>query len=143
MTKLFAALAATALTALPIAATAQSGDVAAGEKAFRGCQACHVVVNDEGETLAGRNGKIGPNLYGVAGRQAGTVEGFKYSDALVTAGDDGLVWDEANFVEYVQDPTAFLRAHLDDKSVRSPMTYKVRKEEDAVDLYAYLSSLAQ
>ncbi|PWR02919.1 cytochrome C [Meridianimarinicoccus roseus] len=141
MTKLFAALAATALTALPMAAAAQSGDAAAGEKAFRGCQACHVVENAAGDVLAGRNAKTGPNLYQVAGRPAGSIDGFRYSDSMAAAGEAGLVWDEESFVAYVQDPTGFLREYLDDSGARGAMSYKVRKEEDAVDLYAYLSSL--
>jgi cytochrome c len=142
MKKLFAVMTVAALTALPITATAQSGDAAAGEKAFRGCQACHVVVNDAGETLAGRNSKTGPNLYGVAGRTAGTVEDFRYSDSLVEAGAAGLVWDEASFAAYVQDPTGFLKETLDDSGARGAMAYKVRKEQDALDLYAYLAGLS-
>jgi cytochrome c len=141
MTRLFAALAATALTAIPMTAAAQSGDAAAGERAFRGCQACHVVVNDAGDTLAGRNARTGPNLYQVAGRTAGTVDGFRYSSAMVDAGEAGLVWDEESFVAYVQDPTGYLQEYLDDGSARGSMSYRVRSADDAADLYAYLSSL--
>lgn len=141
MTKIFAVLAATALTAMPLVASAQSGDAAAGEKAFRGCQACHVVVNDAGDTLAGRNAKTGPNLYKVSGRTAGSVEDFRYSDAMVAAGEAGLVWDEETFAAYVQDPTGFLQTYLNDSGARGSMSYKVRKPEEAVDLYAYIASL--
>lgn len=141
MTKIFAALAATALTAVPIMASAQSGDAAAGERAFRGCQACHVVTNDAGETLAGRNAKTGPNLYKISGRAAGSVDGFRYSDAMAAAGEAGLVWDEESFAAYVQDPTGYLQTYLDDSSARGSMSYKVRKPEEAVDLYAYIASL--
>lgn len=129
------------LAALPMAATAQSGDPSAGETAFRGCQACHVVVNDAGETLAGRNARVGPNLYGVAGRAAGSVDGFRYSDAMASAGDNGLVWDEESFVAYVQDPTGYLQGYLDDSSARGKMAYKVRSADEAADLYAYLAGL--
>lgn len=118
------------------------GDVAEGEKAFRQCQTCHVVVNDAGETLAGRNAKTGPNLYGVIGRPAASEEDFNYGDSLKAAGEKGLVWDEEHFVEYVQDPTAFLREYLDDQGARSKMTFRVRSEDDAKNLAAYLSSLA-
>lgn len=118
-----------------------TGDAAAGEKAFRQCISCHVVVNDEGETLAGRKSKTGPNLYGVVGREAGGVEDFKYSDIIKLAGEQGVIYDEANFVAYVQDPTGWLREVTGDNG-RGKMTYKVRKEEDAVNLYAYLASLA-
>lgn len=141
MTKIFAALAATALTAVPMMATAQSGDAAAGERAFRGCQACHVVVNDAGETLAGRNAQTGPNLYKVSGRTAGSIDGFRYSDAMVAAGEAGLVWDEESFAAYVQDPSGYLQTYLDDSSARGSMSYKVRRPEEALDLYAYLAGL--
>ncbi len=130
-----------AMMTLPVAAFAQQGDAAAGERAFRGCQACHVVVNDAGETLAGRNAQVGPNLYGIAGRAAGAVDGFRYSDALTDAGAQGLVWDEEAFAAYVQDPTGYLRDYLGDSGARGNMAYQVRREADAYDVYAYLSSL--
>ena len=52
-----------------------------------------------------------------------------------------LIVNEEQFVAYVQDPTAYLREATGD-SGRSKMTFKVRKEEDAVNLYAYLASIA-
>jgi cytochrome c len=119
-----------------------TGDAAAGEALFNQCQTCHVVVNDAGETLAGRNARTGPNLYGVAGRTAGSVDGFRYSSSMTEAGEAGLVWDEAHFVEYVQDPTGFLRGYLDDNRARGQMAFRVRSEDDAKNLYAYLASLA-
>lgn len=119
-----------------------SGDAAAGEEAFSQCQTCHVVVDDAGETLAGRNAKTGPNLYAMAGRTAGTVDGFRYSKSMVEAGEAGLVWDEEAFVAYVQDPTGYLREYLDNNRARGKMSYKVRDEADAVNLYAYLVSLS-
>lgn len=122
------------------------GDPAAGEEAFgRQCVACHVVVNDEGETLAGRNARTGPNLYGVAGRQVGSVEDFRYSDDLVQVGaEDGLGWEwnEERFVSYVQDPTGWLREVLESRRARGKMAYQVRDEQEAYDLYAFLHSLA-
>ncbi|MFL4472267.1 cytochrome c family protein [Tateyamaria armeniaca] len=136
-------LAATTL-ALPAFADghAASGDAAEGEKAFRQCISCHVVENDEGEVLAGRNAKTGPNLYGIIGNKFGMVEDFRYSDInqLAASMEDVIVTEEV-FVAYVQDPTAYLREVTGDKG-RSKMTYKVRKEEDAVNLYAYLASLS-
>ena len=143
MNKFSIALAAGLLSAGPVLAGGHaSGDAAAGEAAFSQCQTCHVVVDGEGNTLAGRNARTGPNLYAVSGRQAGTVDGFRYSNSIVEAGEAGLVWDEESFVAYVQDPTGFLRTYLDDNRARGKMSYKVRDEADAVNLYAYLASLA-
>lgn len=134
--------------AWPAAAGAQdaagmTGDAAAGAEHFdRQCVACHVVVNGAGETLAGRNARVGPNLYGVAGRVPGTVERFRYSTAMVAYGATGAAWEEANFVPYVMDPTGFLREALADPGARGKMGYQVRDEQEAHDLWAYLASLA-
>ncbi|WP_179381381.1 c-type cytochrome [Jannaschia marina] len=120
---------------------AASGDAEAGESAFRQCQSCHVVENADGEVLAGRAAKTGPNLYGIVGRTAGTVEDFRYSDLIVAAGEAGMVYDEENFVAYVQDPTGHLREVAGDNG-RGKMSYRVRKEEDAVNLYAFLAQFS-
>lgn len=136
--------AAFALLAAPAFAEGHAtGDAANGEEQFnRQCVACHVVVNDDGETLAGRNARTGPNLYGVAGGVIGSVEDFRYGDALLTLNENGEVWDEEKFVGYVQDPTPWLREFLDDSRARGKMAFKVREEQDALDMYAYLASLA-
>nr|NIP18293.1 cytochrome C [Xanthomonadales bacterium]NIX13079.1 cytochrome C [Xanthomonadales bacterium] len=57
-----------------------SGDPAAGESVFNKCGSCHVVQSPDGENIAGR-GQAGPNLYGLAGSQAGSVEGYNYGDS--------------------------------------------------------------
>src|SRR3546814_3620457 len=67
----FVAAAALAL-ALPSAASA-AGDAASGEQVFKRCTACHAVGEDA-------KNKVGPQLTGVVGRAAGTVEGFKRSE---------------------------------------------------------------
>ena len=139
------AFATTALLAAPAFADAHAvdltatGDAAEGEKAFRQCQACHVVEDADGEVLAGRAARTGPNLYGVVGRTAGAVEDFRYSDLILAAGEAGMVYDEANFVPYVMDPTEHLKEVSGESSGRGKMSYKVRKEEDAVNLYAFLA----
>lgn len=140
--KFLAALAATALFAAPAFAQDATGDAAAGEKVFAKCQTCHVVANDAGEVLAGKASKTGPNLYGLAGRAAGIREDFKgYGDDLVALGASGFVWDEASFVEYLDDPAKFLKARLDDKGAKSKMSFKLGKEEDAKNVWAFIASL--
>lgn len=142
MTK-FIYAAAAALLAAPVFADghAATGDAAAGEEQFnRQCVACHIVADAEGNVLAGRNARTGPNLYGVAGRTLGSVEGFRYGDAIVEMGEAGTVWTEEAFVGYVQDPTPWLREQLDNNRARGKMAYKVRDEAEAVDIYAYLAT---
>jgi len=76
---------------------AELGDPVAGEGLFKVCRACHKV----GENA--RNG-VGPQLNGVFGRKAGTVEGFRYSEGLERAGADGLVWTVDTLDAYLENP---------------------------------------
>ncbi len=135
-------LAAMPMTAPVFAESNATGDAAAGEVAFaRRCANCHMVVNESGETLAGRRNKTGPNLYGIAMHELAMVPDFRYSASMVAAGETDLVWTEENFVGYVMDPTRWLRAALDDSGARSKMTFKLRKEDDARNIFAYLAAL--
>ncbi|MFN3992221.1 MAG: c-type cytochrome [Tabrizicola flagellatus] len=135
--------AALALVAAPaFAQDAPTGDAAAGEKVFNKCQTCHMVVNEAGEVLAGKAGKTGPNLYGLPGRTAGTYPDFKYGDSIVALGATGFAWNEADFVTYVADPAKFLQDKLGDKKAKSKMTFKLPKEEDARNVWAYIASLS-
>jgi len=80
------------------AGSALAADVEAGKKIFRKCKACHTLKS-------GGKSAIGPNLYGVVGREAATVDGFKYSKAMK---ESGLVWDEATLTAYLTKPKEFL-----------------------------------
>ena len=141
ITQLRSVLAALALGAMTL--PAHAGDPEAGAQAFNQCQTCHVVANAAGEVLAGRASKTGPNLYGVIGRQAGTYDGFRYGPAIVEAGEKGLAWDEETMVAYLQDPAKFLQATLDNKRARSQMSFRVRDEETARNLYAFLATFSE
>jgi cytochrome c len=74
-------------------------DVAAGEKAFVVCRACHQI---------GPNAKIavGPVLNGIVGRKAGTYPGYSYSTANK---DSGLTWDDDTLRKYLADPQAVVK----------------------------------
>jgi len=56
-----------------------SASVADGEKIFKKCVACHSITKGGGN-------KIGPALWGVLGRQAGSASDYKYSKAMATHG---------------------------------------------------------
>ena len=106
---------------LPAISSAQAQDVAAGEKLFSQCRACHQV----GDTV---KDEVGPVLNGLFGRKAGMVEGYTYSPANKNS---GLTWDEATFREYIKDPKA--------KVPGTKMVYPGIKDEKKVDdLIAYL-----
>ncbi|MDA8829701.1 c-type cytochrome [Planktomarina temperata] len=75
---------------------------AAGEKVFKKCKSCHQV----GEKAKNRSG---PVLNSVVGAAAGSVEGFKYSNALRDAAQDGLIWSEAELTAFLAKPKAYLK----------------------------------
>jgi len=121
-----------AMLALAAPALAE-GDAAAGEKEFRKCKSCHMIESPAGESIV-KGGRVGPNLYGIIGRTAGTVEDFRYGEALAAKGEEGLVWDEENIVEYMKDPAEFIGG-------RSKMTFKLRKGGE--DVAAYLATFSE
>ena len=100
-----AALAVLALTAIASPSLAE-GDIDAGEKVFKKCRACHAV----GE---GAKHKVGPELNDIFGRTAGGAEGYKYSKAMIAAGEEGLVWDADSLTEYLTKVVVALLAVVD------------------------------
>ncbi len=104
-------------------ATAQ--DAAAGKDVFKKCAACHVATE-------ARN-RVGPHLVGIVGRKAGSVEGFRYSEAMAAKGAEGLIWDEANIAAYMKDPKGFVP--------KNKMAFPgLKKDEDITNLIAYLKA---
>jgi S-disulfanyl-L-cysteine oxidoreductase SoxD len=100
--------------------------VAAGERAFRACAACHAV----GE--GARNG-VGPSLDGIVGSPAARADGFRYSPALTAAAGDGLVWTEEELVAFIENPRQYLSGNR--------MSYAgMRNAEDRAAVVAYLST---
>lgn len=117
-----------------------TGDAEAGEKVFRKCKSCHMIVADD-DTVIQKGGKTGPNLYGIYQRRAGSLEDYRYGESIVAAGDSGLEWNEGEFAAYLEDPKGFLAEYLDDKKAKSKMSYRLKKEEDALDVWTYLVSV--
>jgi cytochrome c len=78
------------------ASAAQAGDPAKGKVVFQRCAVCHSVEK------GGGNG-LGPNLFGVVGRKAGTVANFSYSAAMKSS---GITWTADKIGAYVTHPSA-------------------------------------
>ena len=84
-----------------LTAVAVADDLSAAEAQFKkSCGTCHVAE-------AGAGPRQGPNLFGVIGRAAGSVEGFNYSPAFVAA-KSGIVWDEQTLDRWLTDPQAVI-----------------------------------
>lgn len=102
-----------------------AGDAALGEKVFTKCKACHQI----GE---GAHNAVGPELNGLIGRKAASVDGYSYSEAMKNS---GLTWDEATFKEYIRDPKA--------KVPGTKMSFAgLQKQSDIDNVTAYLKSFA-
>ena len=115
------------------AAAAADGDAALGAKVFVQCKACHMLEAD-------KKG-IGPSLHGVFGRTAGTVKGFEYSKDMKAAGEKGLVWDEATFLAYIEEPKKYIGSRIGKASADTKMVFVgLKKEKERQDLLAYLKT---
>lgn len=76
-----------------------AGNANFGRKTFKKCQSCHSIIKSDGQYIV-KGGKLGPNLYGVIGRTAGTSD-FRYGADLIMAGKMGLVWQVDTLSEYL------------------------------------------
>ena len=111
--------AAKALAALP--APYNTADLANGQRTFALCRSCHTIT-------AGGPNMTGPNLYGLFGRKAGTVEKFNYSDVVKAS---GIVWDGPQLDKWLTNPRADMPG--------TRMTFVGLKDPKArTDLIAYL-----
>ena len=111
----------TVVTFAAATAAAHAQELAAGETSFKKCMPCHD-VGDKAKN------KIGPLLNGLDGRKSGTVAGYSYSDGNKNS---GIVWDEAQFVDYIKDPKA--------KVPNTKMVFiGIKNESEAKSLWAYL-----
>ncbi len=125
----------TALAVGVIAGPSLAQSAQDGEKIFKKCAACHKVGPDA-------KNSVGPVLDGVIGRTAGTFENYKYSKSMKAAGAAGLVWSEETVLDYLADPTKYLRTVLDDPRAKAKMKFKLKSENDRRAIIAYLSTFS-
>lgn len=107
-----------------VASAAGLGDADRGEELFKKCSGCHQV----GENAKDR---VGPNLNGLFGRKAASVEGFRYSKAFERAGAKGLEWHFESLDAFLEKPKAIVPG--------TRMSFRgLAHEGDRADVLAYL-----
>ena len=97
-----------------------SASAADGKKVFKKCAACHSIAKGGGN-------KIGPALWGVLGRQAGSISDYKYSKAMAAHGKS---WSFEEMNGFLTKPKDWIRG--------TKMTFvglKKETERAAVILY--------
>ncbi len=100
---------------------AHAQDIEAGETVFKKCRACHAVGPDA-------KNRVGPQLNGLFGRTAGSVEGYRYSDANANS---GIVWSEDIFAEYIRNPRGYIPG--------TKMAFVgLKKDDEIANITAYL-----
>jgi cytochrome c len=83
---------------LVLSVPAFAADAIHGKELFTACLACHTEHPDA----------LGPSLKGVVGRKAGSLEDFRYSNAMMRS---GIIWDDSNLREYLRDPQAKVKGN--------------------------------
>ena len=105
-----------------------AANVAQGESAVRKCQSCHNFGEGDGN-------KQGPVLFGVAGRQIASVDGFAYGDALAAMGAAGDAWTYEHLDTFLAAPKDFApQTKMNFGGVKSP--------EERANILAYLASIS-
>ena len=99
------------------------GDLVHGEKVFKKCSACHQIAID------GKN-MIGPNLWSVIGRTAGSISDYKYSKAMVAYAKE---WTFEEMNSYLIKPQAYVKG--------TKMAFAgLRKEKDRASVILFMNS---
>lgn len=85
---------------LALAVAAPAAAEADGAALFvRNCQTCHLIAKDGGI-------RVGPPLWDVIGRKAGTVAGFNYSNGLKSS---GITWTRETLDQWLAFPKKMVR----------------------------------
>lgn len=106
-----------------------AGDASHGAQIFKGtCGVCHLAQPHP--AMSDLAMRIGPNLWGVVGRKAGTGEHFRYSAAMRGS---GITWTPQTLVPYVHEPQKTI------PNIRMSFL-GLKNLKDAEDVVAYLQT---
>ena len=98
------------------------GSVDHGKKIFSACKSCHSIKKGGGN-------KIGPALWGVLGRQIGSINDYKYSKAFAEFGGE---WNLENMNSFLIKPKDYIKG--------TKMSYAgLKKEKDRASVILYLN----
>jgi cytochrome c len=100
--------------------------IAAGEKVFKKCKACHAV----GESA---KNKVGPQLNDLFGRVPGTADAYRYSKAMAAYGEDGKEWNEELLTVFLAGPKKAV------KGTKMSMS-GLKKPDDIANVIEYLKT---
>ena len=106
------------------------GSAYAIDKEFRKCAGCHKIEE-------GKKGGMGPNLWGIYGKQSGQVEGYRYSKWLK---ESGIIWDRESLQAWLSDRKT--REEYFGKEVfKTKMMWTgIKKEDKMKEILDYLES---
>ncbi|MFN4039406.1 MAG: c-type cytochrome [Erythrobacter sp.] len=107
-------------------APAQQQSVAAGERAFQKCYACHSVDGTGADT-------DGPSLKGVFGRKVAGLPGYRYSPALRAYAGRQARWTRDALDQFLADPQAVVPENF-------MGFYGIQNGEERAALIAYLAA---
>ena len=104
------------------------GSAYAIDKEFRKCAGCHKIEE-------GKKGGMGPNLWGIYGKQSGQVEGYRYSKWLK---ESGIIWDRESLHAWLSDRKTREEYFGKDVFKTKMMWTGIKKEEDMKTILDYL-----
>ncbi len=115
-----------ALGLIGLSTASYSQDAEKGAIVFKKCMVCHTIEDEATK-------KLGPSLKGIVGRKAASVEGYKYSKAMLAKAAEGVIWDEATLAVYLPDPKGFVPG--------TKMAFPgLKNPEDVANLIAFLKT---